>query len=285
MSENIIIANGLSKHYGQQKALDKVSFKIGRGQIVGLLGPNGAGKTTLIKSLLGLCAYEGELSMMGAQPRIERKKLMQQVSFIADVATLPGWMKVNQALDFVEGVHPRFDREKANTFLAHTEIPMNAKIKTLSKGMVVQLHLAVVMAIDATVLVLDEPTLGLDILYRKHFYRQLLNDFFDKDRTIIVTSHQIDEIEHILSHVMMIKHGKLLLHEDIEHLKTQFCYLTVPQSKAELARKLKPISETKRLGEVQFLFERPDKTKLVKLGECSAVPISDIFVAKMGVAV
>ena len=214
--DSVISARGLRKHYGKQAAIDGISFDIAPGRIVGLIGPNGSGKTTTLKAILGLTGFDGEMSVLGRDPRLQRDALMDDVCFIADVAILPGWLRVRDAIDFVAGVHPRFDRSKAERYLAHTRLAPKMKVKAMSKGMVVQLHLALVMAIDAKLLVLDEPTLGLDILYRKQFYQNLLEDYFDENKTIVITTHQIEEVEHILSDLMFIRDGKIVLASSME---------------------------------------------------------------------
>ncbi|MEA5445874.1 ABC transporter ATP-binding protein [Gammaproteobacteria bacterium AB-CW1] len=278
----VIKASNLSKHYGRTEALSGLDFEIQPGSIVGLIGPNGAGKTTALKAILGLTRFDGELEVMGQDPRQARHQLMRDVCFIADVAVLPRWLKVWQALDFVEGVHPRFDRERAEAFLARTEIRRDRKVGQLSKGMITQLHLALIMAIDARLLVLDEPTLGLDILYRKAFYDHLLNDYFDGDRTILVTTHQVEEIEKILTHVMFIKAGKLVLDEEMETLPKRFSEVLVKPADADRAREMNPLHERELLGRHLFLFEEQPRERLAELGEIHNPGIADIFVAKMG---
>jgi ABC-2 type transport system ATP-binding protein len=279
MNNSVVQASQLNKRYKQLKALNDVSFDIKRGQILGLLGPNGAGKTTLLKAILGLTTYDGQLSVLGLNPSKDRTKLMESMCFIADVAVLPKWLEVSKSIDFVEGVHPKFNRKKALDFLKETEIQMNSKIGTLSKGMIVQLHLALVMAIDVEILVLDEPTLGLDIIYRKHFYRSLLNDYYDENRTIIITTHQIEEVEGLLTDLMMINHGKVVLHESMEALAEEYLLVNAKPSEAEALRALKPVDESKKLNEIQFLFQGVDKATLTSLGSVSAPSVSDIFVS------
>jgi ABC-2 type transport system ATP-binding protein len=278
----VIRAKGLSKRYGRTRALDGVDFEIGLGSIVGLIGPNGAGKTTALKAVLGLTGFDGELEVLGQDPRRHRHRLMQDVCFIADVAVLPRWLKVRQALEFVRGVHPRFDPERAREFLSRTEIRLDSKVGQLSKGMVTQLHLALIMAVDARLLVLDEPTLGLDILYRKAFYSNLLNDYFDGERTILVTTHQVEEIEKILTHVMFIQHGRIVLDEEMERLPEHYCEVLVKPDRAEAARALGPLHERELLGRRLFLFEGGDRGRLAEIGELHHPGIADIFVAKMG---
>lgn len=277
----LIRAKGLNKSYGPVRALDDVSFDIAPGRIVGLIGPNGAGKTTALKAILGLVGFDGELEVLGFDPRTQRHQMMQEVCFIADVATLPRWMRVHQAIRFVEAVHPRFRRDRAEQFLARTEIRRDSKIKALSKGMVTQLHLALVMAIDARLLVLDEPTLGLDILYRKEFYTNLLNDYFDEERTIIVTTHQVEEIEKILTDLMFIHHGRIVLNESMENLEHRFTEVLVPAERVADARVLNPIHEREVFGKRLFLFEDAQKERIAQLGEMRTPNISDLFVAKM----
>ncbi len=278
----VIKANGLKKRYGRTEALAGIDMDIQPGSIVGLIGPNGAGKTSALKAILGLTRFSGELEVMGQDPRVARHQLMRDVCFIADVAVLPRWLKVGQALDFVAGVHPRFNRERADAFLARTEIRLDSKVGQLSKGMVTQLHLALVMAIDAKLLVLDEPTLGLDILYRKAFYDTLLNDYFDGDRTILVTTHQVEEIEKILTHVMFLKAGRIILDEAMDDLPERYREVLVKPDQVEAARALNPLHERELLGRHLFLFEGQAKETLAQLGEIHHPGIADLFVAKMG---
>lgn len=277
----VITARGLRKHYKNTIALDDVDFTIPSGRIVGLIGPNGAGKTTALKAILGLTPFEGELHVLGLDPRTQRNKLMEQVCFIADVAVLPRWMKVHDAIDFVEAVHPRFDRAKCEALLKRTKLTPNQRVKQMSKGMIVQLHLALVMAIDARLLVLDEPTLGLDILYRKEFYQRLLEDYFDEDKTIIVTTHQVEEIEHILTDLMFIRDGKIVLDTDMEAMGERFVELMVSADRADAARALRPIDERQVFGKSIFLFDGADKAVLEGLGETRRPSVSDLFVATM----
>ncbi len=277
----LIHANDISKHYKHTQALDHVSFDINKGQIIGLLGRNGAGKTTLLKILLGLSSYQGELSVLGMQPRQDRTALMQRMCFIADVAILPKWLKVKDALNFLEGVHPKFNREKALMFIERTNVPLRGKVRHLSKGMATQLHLALVMAIDVEILVLDEPTLGLDILYRKTFYQNLLNDYFNEARTIIIATHQIEEIEGLLTDVMMLDQGHLLLKQSTTELSEHFVALTVRSDQADEVRKLKPLSEQVQIGQVKFIFEQADRQQLSAWGVLSNPSVSEIFVAKI----
>lgn len=274
-------ATGLSKNYGDVRALDDVSFEIGNGRIVGLIGPNGAGKTTALKALLGLTNFRGDLEVLGMDPREDRPRLMHDVCFIADVAVLPRWIRVSQALDFVEGVHPKFSRDKAERFLATTKLRRNARVRQLSKGMIVQLHLAIVMAIEAKFLVLDEPTLGLDILYRKEFYSRLLNDYFDEERTILVTTHQVEEVENILTDLMFIKDGKLVLSSSMDDVGERFVELMAGPENSEAARNLGPIHERKVFGRNVFLFDGIDRNRLEGLGETHRPTVADLFVAIM----
>ncbi len=277
----LIKAKGLSKQYGTLRALDDVSFSIEPGRIVGLIGPNGAGKTTALKAILGLADFDGELDVLGFDPRKQRHRMMQEVCFIADVATLPRWMRVHQAIDFVESVHPRFRRDRAEHFLARTEIRRDSKVKALSKGMVTQLHLALVMAIDARLLVLDEPTLGLDILFRKEFYTTLLSDYMDDDKTIIVTTHQVEEVEKILTDLMFIHHGKIVLDVSMETLEQRFAEVLVPPDHAAEARALGPIHEREVFGKRLFIFDGVDRERIARFGEVHTPSVSDLFVAKL----
>ncbi|MEO8808994.1 MAG: ABC transporter ATP-binding protein [Rhodanobacter sp.] len=277
----VISANGLSKHYKSTVALDNVSFQIEPGRIVGLIGPNGAGKTTALKAILGLTDFTGELNVLGFDPRKQRDKLMGEVCFIADVAVLPRWIKVSQAVDFVANVHPRFDRAKCEAFLARTKLQPNQRVRQLSKGMIVQLHLALVMAIDARLLILDEPTLGLDILYRKQFYQSLLEDYFDENKTIIVTTHQVEEVEHILTDLMFIRDGKIVLDADMDAVGDRFIEVMVNADQADAARALKPLDERQVFGKSIFLFDRVGRAQLEAMGEIRRPSISDLFVATM----
>jgi ABC-2 type transport system ATP-binding protein len=278
----VIDARGLRKVFGKTVALDGLNLRVEEGRILGLIGPNGAGKTTALDAILGLIPYEGELRVLGRDPWTDREQLMRDVCFIADVAVLPRWMKVSHALDYVAGVHPRFDRAKAEAFLAKTTIQRTSKVRELSKGMVAQLHLAVVMAIDARLLVLDEPTLGLDILYRKQFYDSLLNDYFDRSRTIVVTTHQVEEIQHVLTDLMFIDRGRIVLDCSMEEIETRYVEVTVHPDKLSAARALKPIHERQLLGRSILLFDRVDRQQLAALGELHTPTIADLFVAVMG---
>lgn len=278
---NIITAQNLGKSFGSFQALKNIDLTIQKGQIVGIIGANGAGKTTLLNSFLGLSTYDGDLDVLGLDPYAQRDELMKQICFISDVATLPKWMKVSEALDFVEGVHPSFDREKALTFLAGTSVPLDKKIRKLSKGMIVQVHLALIMSIDAKILVLDEPTLGLDIIYRKKFYKQLLEDFFDEDRTILITTHQVDEIENILSHVVFIREGNIVLNADMEDISAQWMVLNTSPENIDAARGLSPVSEQTMLGRTSFIFNGKERSELSQLGDVTRISLSDLFVTLM----
>ncbi len=277
----IIEAHGLTKSYGRTRALDNVSFAVESGRIVGLIGPNGAGKTTALKAVLGLTRFEGELKVLGRDPRIERDQLMRDVCFIADVAVLPRWLKVSQALDFVEGVHPRFERARAESLLGRTDIRPERRVRELSKGMVTQLHLALILAIDARLLVLDEPTLGLDLLYRRQFYDTLLNDYFDKEKTILVTTHQVEEIEHLLTDVIFIDRGHIVLESTTEAIAERFRQLAVAPGQAERARALAPFYEREVFGRTVMYFDGRPAAELSPLGELHTPSIADLFVARM----
>jgi ABC-2 type transport system ATP-binding protein len=278
----VIEARGLRKSYGTTVALDGVDLRVEEGRILGLIGPNGAGKTTALNAILGLTPYQGELRVLGRDPWNERERLMCDVSFVADVAVLPRWIRVSQALDYVGGVHPRFDRAKAESFLAKTTIKSNSRVRELSKGMVAQMHLALVMAIDARLLVLDEPTLGLDILYRKQFYDSLLNDYFDRSRTIVVTTHQVEEIQDVLTDVMFINRGRIVLNSSMEEFESRYLELMVLPDRLAAARALKPINERQVLGRSILLFDRVDRQQLAALGDVRKPSIADLFVAVLG---
>ena len=277
-----IEARGLRKAFGKNIALDGIDLRVEEGRILGLIGPNGAGKTTALHAILGLTPYQGELRVLGRNPWSERDQLMRDVCFIADVAVLPRWIKVSQALDYVAGVHPRFNRAKAEGFLAKTTIKGNSKVRELSKGMVTQLHLALVMAIDARLLVLDEPTLGLDILYRKQFYDSLLNDYFDHNRTIVVATHQVDEVQHVLTDVMFIDRGRIVLDRSIEQLESRYLEVMVHPEQVAAAQALKPIHERQVFGRSILLFDAVDRQQLAVLGDLRTPSIADLFVAVMG---
>jgi len=278
----VIEARGLRKVFGKTVAVDGVNLHVEEGRILGLIGPNGAGKSTALNAILGLTQYQGELKVLGRDPWIERDRLMRDVCFIADVAVLPRWMRVTQALDYVAGVHPRFDRAKAEGFLAKTAIKSGSKIRELSKGMVTQLHLALVMAIDARLLVLDEPTLGLDILYRKQFYDSLLNDYFDRSRTIVVTTHQVEEVQHVLTDLMFINRGRIVLDCSMEEFESRYVEVMVHPEQLAAAHALKPVHERQVFGRSILLFERVDRQQLAGLGEIRTPSIADVFVAVMG---
>ncbi len=278
---DIVQASGLVKTYGTFRALDGVDLSIPSGSISGLIGPNGAGKTTTLKALIGLCDVEGDLSVAGRDPREARHKLMEEVCFIADVGILPKWLKVAQVVDFVEGVHPRFDRAKAEKFLSTTDIPANKRVKELSKGMVTQLHLALVMAIDVQLLVLDEPTLGLDIIYRKEFYDRLLNDYYDGNCTIIISTHQVEEIEALLSHLVFISKGKIVLNEMMTDLPQIYSEVLVEPGKTGAADALNPLYVRQVLGKSAYTFEGVPRERLQDLGEVQTPSVADLFVAKL----
>ena len=276
-----IEARGLRKRFGTTVALDGIDLQVEEGRILGLIGPNGAGKTTALNAILGLTPYQGELRVLGRDPWQERDRLMQDVSFIADVAVLPRWMRVSQTLAYVEGVHPRFDRAKAEGFLARTSIRQTSRIRELSKGMVTQLHLALVMAIDARLLVLDEPTLGLDILYRKQFYDSLLTDYFDRSRTIVVTTHQVDEVEHVLTDLKFIDRGRIVLGCSMEELERRYAEVAVRPEQVATARTLKPIYERQLMGRSILLFDGADRQQLATFGEVRTPGVADLFIAVM----
>jgi ABC-2 type transport system ATP-binding protein len=275
----VIEARGLRKLFGTTVALDGVDLRVEEGRILGLIGPNGAGKTTALSAILGLTPYRGELKVLGRDPWTERDQLMCDVSYVADVAVLPRWLRVSQALDYVAGVHPRFDRAKAESFLVKTTIKRSSKVGQLSKGMVAQLHLALVMAIDAKLLVLDEPTLGLDILYRKQFYDTLLNDYFDRSRTIVVTTHQVEEIEDVLTDVMFIDRGRIALDCSMEGLGSRYVEVLVHPEQLALARTYRPMHERQLFGRSILLFDDADRAKLAAAGEVRTPSLADLFVA------
>lgn len=278
----IIEARGLTKRYGRGKtAVAGVDFTVAPGRIVGLIGRNGAGKTTVIKSVLGLTPYEGELSVLGRDPSRQRNELMREVSFIADVAVLPKWLRVKDALAYVEGVHPAFNRERAEAFLASTDVKLKHKVKELSKGMVTQLHLSLVMAIRARLLVLDEPTLGLDLLMRRRFYDTLVNDYMDEERTILVTTHQVEEIEHLLTDVIFIENGRIVLDAPTEDLPARFAQVVVSNDRLEAARALRPFSERTLFGRTALFFEGVPREQLAKFGEVGTPSVADLFVARV----
>ena len=276
-----IEARGLRKVFGTTVALDNVDLRVEEGRILGIIGPNGAGKTTLLNAVLGLTAYQGELRVLGHDPWAAREKLMRHVSFIADVAVLPRWIRVPQLLDYVAGVHPKFDRAKAESFLTKTTIKRTSKVRELSKGMIAQLHLAIVMAIDAKLLVLDEPTLGLDILFRKQFYDSLLNDYFDGTRTIVVTTHQVEEVQDVLTDLVFINHGRIVLQCTMEEFEARYVEVMVHPDHVAGGRSLKPLSERQVFGRSVLLFDGADRNQLAALGDVRTPSIADLFVAVM----
>lgn len=278
---SIIRAKGLSKKYGNFVALKAVDFTIERGKIVGLVGPNGAGKTTVLKSILGLTSFDGELEVLGLNPSKQRDDLMKLVCFIADVAVLPKWLKVKDAVEFVTEVHPNFNLERAKHFLSKTDINWNSKVKELSKGMIVQLHLALVMSIEAELLVLDEPTLGLDILFRKQFYNQLLAEFFDEGRSILVTTHQIEEVENLLTDLIFIREGGIVLDASMDEVAEKYAEVMIPRENIEQAEALNPLTERDVFGRKVYLFEGVPVEKLQEIGEVNSPSVADLFVAKM----
>jgi ABC-2 type transport system ATP-binding protein len=280
--EHVVTARNLRKAYKTTVALDNTDFQIDGGKIIGLIGPNGAGKTTALKAMLGLTPFDGELRVLGLDPRTHRDELMNQVCFIADVAVLPRWIRVSEAIEFVAGVHPRFDRARCERFLANTQLKPRQRVRELSTGMIVQLHLALVMAIDAKLLVLDEPTLGLDILYRKQFYQRLLEDYFDEDKTIIITTHQVEEVEHILTDVMFIRAGKIVLDAPMDAVGERFVEVLVNADQADNARALQPIDERALpFGKTVMLFDGVPRASLVAFGETRTPGLADLFVATM----
>ena len=282
---SVIEAHNLRKAFGTTVALDGINLRVEEGRILGLIGPNGAGKSTALNAILGLTSYQGELKVLGRNPWTDRDQLLRDVCFIADVAILPRWLRVSQALDYVAGVHPRFDRAKAERFLAKTTIQRNSKVRQLSKGMVAQLHLALVMAIDAKLLVLDEPTLGLDILYRKQFYDSLLNDYFDRTRTIVVTTHQVEEVQHVLTDLMFINRGRIVLDCSMEQLESRYAEVMVDPQNLAAAMLFKPLHQRQVFGRSILLFDLADRPQLIEqlsqLGEVRTPGIADLFVAVM----
>ena len=282
VNNNVVSAQGLRKSYRGKPALDGTHFQIEAGKIIGLIGPNGAGKTTALKAILGLIPFEGDLKVLGLDPRKQRDELMREVCFIADVAVLPRWIKVKEAIDFVDGIHPRFDRAKCERFIANTKLNPNLRVREMSKGMIVQLHLALVMAIDAKLLVLDEPTLGLDILYRKQFYQRLLEDYFDEQKTIIVTTHQVEEIENILTDVMFIRDGRIVLTAAMDEVADRYTEVLASAEHLDTARALKPIDERALpFGKTVMLFDGVPRQQLAALGETRSPGLADLFVAIM----
>ena len=280
--ENVVEARGVSRSYGDLKAVDNIDFHVPTGSVLGLIGPNGAGKTTLLRALLGLNQFDGELEVLGKDPRSQRAQLMEQVCFIADTAVLPGWMRVEQLLDYASGVHPRFARDQAEAFLRDTEVKLSRRVRDLSKGMMVQVHLALVMAIDARLLVLDEPTLGLDILVRKRFFEQLISDYFDQERTIIISTHQVDEVQNILTDVMFLNHGKLVLSRSMEQIEAQFVQLNAVGESAVKAQGIPHLGSHSILGGKAVIYEDIERASLAPLGELRTPSVSDLFVAMMG---
>ncbi|MCH8306967.1 MAG: ABC transporter ATP-binding protein [Proteobacteria bacterium] len=278
---SVVSARNVSKSYGSIRAIDDVSFDIEKGKITGLIGPNGAGKTTLLKAVLGLTDCRGSLSVLGLDPFRQRKELMQNICFIADIAVLPRWIRVTQLLDFIEAVHPRFSRSRAEELLSQTKVRSDAKVRELSKGMVTQFHLSIITAIDAKLLVLDEPTLGLDILFRKEFYGNLLNDYFDGERTILITTHQVEEIENLLTDIMFINDGKIVLDASMEDLPERYVELLASTENAEEARRLKPIYEREVFGKKVLMFEGVNRDRLQGMGEVRTPGVADLFVAKI----
>ena len=277
----VIEAQGLTKRYGSTIAVDHIDLQIPSGRIVGLIGPNGAGKTTALKAILGLATYDGELSVLGKKPSRDRAALMEDVCFIADVAVLPRWIRVWQLIELTEKIHPKFSREKCLKYLSSTKVTLEHRVKQLSKGMVAQLHLAIVMSIDVKLLVLDEPTLGLDILFRKEFYTNLLNDYFDEERTILITTHQVEEIEHILSDLIFIQDGHIALDSSMDDVQQRYAELMVAPDNAGAARELQPMSERELFGRHIFLFENANRGQLKELGEVRTPSVADLFVAIM----
>lgn len=281
MMQTVIQAANVSKSYGKEKVLDNINFSIPRGKIVGLIGPNGAGKTTLLKGILGLAPVDGDLQVLGMNPKSEREKMMERVSFIADTAVLPDWMTAAQLIEYTSVMHPRFSKEKCLSFLKSTKVGLDKRIGKLSKGMMVQLHLSVIMSIDSELLVLDEPTLGLDILYRKQFYAQLLNDFYDDNKTILITTHQVEEIEEVLTDLIFLKDGQIVLHSSMDEVTENFVELEVDQEKFQIAKALSPLHQRTMLGGHRMIFEGRSRAELAELGSLRAPTLADIFVAKM----
>jgi ABC-2 type transport system ATP-binding protein len=277
----LIEAHDLSKNYGAHVALDRANFSVQAGRIVGLIGPNGAGKTTALRAVLGLTSYQGQLQVLGREPFRERAALMQDATFIADVAVLPSWLRVDHAIDFVAGVHPRFRRDRAMSLLAKTQITGKRRMRELSKGMKTQVHLALSMAIDAKLLVLDEPTLGLDILARRAFYDALVNDYMDETRTILITTHQVEEVENLLTDVLFIDKGRIVLDSSLEDIATRYAAVAVAADQLDTARAEKPFHERRMLGKVVLYYEHPDLQKLERLGEVHTPSVADLFVAKL----
>jgi ABC-2 type transport system ATP-binding protein len=276
---DLIVARGLGKSFGTTRALNDVNFTVNAGRIVGLIGPNGAGKTTALKALLGLTRFDGELSVLGLDPYHQRHRLMQDVCFIADVAVLPRWIRVRQLIDFVAATHPRFRREVCEHFLSRSDVKPTSRVRELSKGMVTQLHLALVLAIDAKLLVLDEPTLGLDILMRKQFYETLINEYFDEQRTILVTTHQVEEVEHILTDLLFIDRGRIVLNATMDEVQESYAQVAVRPEHVAAARAHKPLAERQGLGRTHMLFRGINRADLERLGEVGVPSVADLFVA------
>jgi ABC-2 type transport system ATP-binding protein len=277
--DTLVRASGLTKRYGRVTAVDSIDFEIGPGRIVGLIGPNGAGKSTTLKAILGLIRYHGDLQVLGQDPRSSRAALMQRVSYMSDVASLPDWMRVDQLLALMQASHPAFDRRRTLNFLARTEITGRQKIRHLSKGMKTQLHLAVIMGIEASLLILDEPTLGLDIIHRTEFYAQLLDEYYDQETSILVTTHQIEEVEHLLTDIIFIEHGRIILNMPVTDIDSHFAQLHVPRNQADAARALQPLYESDRLDEAIMIFENVDRARLAAYGKVSSPGLADLFVA------
>lgn len=277
----IIQADNIRKTYGTRTAVDGVNFSFPEGRIVGIVGPNGSGKTTTLKALLGLTSFDGQMNVLGFDPRKDRDNMMKEVCFIADVALLPKWITVKQLLDFTEGVHPNFERQKAERYLAKTSLSPNMKVAQMSKGMIVQLHLALVMAIDAKILVLDEPTLGLDILYRKEFYKSLLEDYFDQNKTILITTHQVEEVEHILTDVVFMQNGRIVLNDTMDNVGERFSQVLLSKDRVDAGRALLPLFEQKIFGETVMIFDGKTDDQLRELGARQRVALSDLFLAMM----
>ena len=280
--DHIVEAKGLTRKFGDLNAVDHVDFTIPPGAVLGLIGPNGAGKTTLLRALLGLTEYRGELNVLGNSPRTQRSRLMEEVCFIADTAVLPRWMRVEQLLDYASGIHPRFDRSIALSYLKDTDVRLNGRIKNLSKGMMVQVHLALVMAVDARLLILDEPTLGLDILFRKRFFEQLISDYFDQERTIIISTHQVDEVQHILTDVMFLNRGKKILQRSMLEIEEQFVQLNAVGDSAAKAQGIPHLGSQSILGGKAVIYEGIERESLAPLGELRTPSVADLFVAMMG---
>lgn len=278
---DIIQASSLGKRFGKKQVLNNINLSVSKGEIIGLIGPNGAGKTTLLKSILGLAPFDGELTVLGKNPQKSRKKLMERVSFIADTAILPSWLRVNEAIDFIENTHPRFDRSLALKYLESTNIPLKAKIRELSKGMVTKAHLSMIMAIDSELLVLDEPTLGLDIIKRKEFYQQLLEDYFDGEKTIIITTHQVEEIEKLLTRAVFINEGDIVLDETVESIEQHYFEVDVDDELAQNAKALQPIHRQKGIRSSKYIYKVESQSELEDLGPHTSPSLADLFVAKV----